>query len=57
MRMNWMFLSTSDTFHIKGPDGEPGGGENRLLIVIFFFIFIKLKIRFFFFVKNCFYYM
>lgn len=29
MRVNWMFLSTSDTFHIKGPDGEPGGGGKK----------------------------
>lgn len=29
MRMNWMFLSTPESFHIKGPDGEPGGGETQ----------------------------
>lgn len=27
MRVKRMFLSTSGTFHIKGPEGEPGGGE------------------------------
>lgn len=24
-----MFLSTSGTFHIKGPEGEPGGGGGK----------------------------
>lgn len=33
--MNQMFLSTSGTFDIKGPEGEPRGGGG-LLIVIFY---------------------
>lgn len=34
--MNQMFLSTSGTFDIMGPEGEPRGGGERLLIVIFY---------------------
>lgn len=42
-----MFLSTSGTFHIKGPDGEPGGRGKKKPFDCDFFIFIKLKFRLF----------
>lgn len=36
MRMNLTFLSTSGTFHIKCPEGEPGGGGKKWLLIVIF---------------------
>lgn len=50
MRMNCVFLSTSGTFYVKGPDKEKGGGGKRLLIVIFYLY--KAEILIFFFIVS-----